>query len=152
MKTKTPQSKTTWERTSVQNLLRNRQSGHYYGRFTITGKQKWYALLTDVLSVAKLRLGADKAEEIEKLRGTTANIDAGDATMHDLIEVFRTRTLTNADIKPATVTARMGSVKRLVKTWPGITLRMMTCPAGSECSGSPRPPSCSRCQSALADL
>ena len=119
MKTKTPQSKTTWERTSVQNLLRNRQSGHYYGRFTISGKQKWYALETDVLSVAKLRL-ADKAVEIERLRGTTANVDAGDAMMHDLIEVFRTRTLANADIKPATITARLGSVKRLVKTWPGI--------------------------------
>ena len=65
MKTSDPQQKTTWQRTSVQNLLRNRQKGHYYGRFTISGKQKWYALNTDVLSVAKLRL-ADKAGEIQK--------------------------------------------------------------------------------------
>ncbi len=119
MKTSNPQQKTTWQRTSVQNLLRNRQSGHYYGRFTITGKQKWYALDTDVLSVAKLRL-ADKAGEIQKLRGTTANVTAGDATMHDLIEVYKTRTQANTDIKPATVTAYLGAVKRLLKTWPGI--------------------------------
>ncbi|HWA11228.1 MAG TPA: site-specific integrase [Opitutaceae bacterium] len=119
MKTSASQQKTTWQRTSVQNLLRNRQSGHYYGRFTISGKQKWYALETDVLSVAKLRL-ADKAGEIQRLRGTTANVEAGDATMHDLIEVFKTRTQANSDIKPATVTARLGAVKRLVKTWPNI--------------------------------
>jgi len=119
MEKSAPQQKTTWQRTSVQNLLRNRQSGHYYGRFTITGKQKWYALKTDVLSVAKLRL-ADKAGEIQKLRGTTANVEAGDATMHDLIEVFKTRTQANTDIKPATVTAHLGAVKRILKTWPGI--------------------------------
>jgi len=76
MKTSDPQKKTTWQRTSVQNLLRNRQSGHYYGRFTISGKQKWYALETDVLSVAKLRL-ADKAGEIQRLRGTTSNVEGG---------------------------------------------------------------------------
>jgi len=119
MKMGQPQKKTTWQRTSVQNLLRNRQSGHYYGRFTIAGKQKWYVLDTDVLSVAKLRL-ADKAGEIQKLRGTTTNVESGNATMHDLIEVFKTRTLANTDIKPATVTAHLGAVKRLLKTWPGI--------------------------------
>ena len=33
---------TMWERTGGQNLLRNRQNGHYYGRLTIAGKQKWW--------------------------------------------------------------------------------------------------------------
>lgn len=99
--------KSARERTSVQNLLRNRQSGHYYGRFTIAGKQKWHALETDVLSVAKLRL-ADKAAEVERLRGMAGNVKAGKATVHDLIEAYRARTQTNADIKPATVAARLG--------------------------------------------
>src|SRR5476651_2598909 len=119
MKMKAPRQKTTWQRINVQNLLRNRQSGHYYGRFTISGKQKWYALDTGVLSVAKLRL-ADKVAEIERLRGTTASVEAGDATMHDLIQVFQTRARANPDIRPGTVTARLGAVKRLVKTWPGL--------------------------------
>jgi integrase len=114
-----PKKKTMWERTSVQNLLRNRQSGHYYGRFTIAGKQKWYALDTDVLSVAKLRLN-DKAAEVEKLRGTVTNVETGRATVGDLVEVFKTRTLANTDIKRGTVTARLGAVKRLLKTWPGL--------------------------------
>jgi len=40
--------------------------------------------------------------------------------MHDPIDVFKTRTQANADIKPATVTAHLGAVKRILKTWPGI--------------------------------
>ena len=30
-----------WERTNVTNLLRNRQSGTYYARVKVNGKQKW---------------------------------------------------------------------------------------------------------------
>ena len=51
----------------VQNLLRNESSGRYYARWTISGKQKWVSLDTDVLSVARLRL-ADEAKRIEGLR------------------------------------------------------------------------------------
>ena len=40
----------------MQCLLRNKQSGGYYGRFTLHGKQKWFPLDTEVLSAAKLRL------------------------------------------------------------------------------------------------
>ncbi|MEO7796630.1 MAG: hypothetical protein ABIY47_02770 [Opitutaceae bacterium] len=45
-----------WERTNVTNLLRNRQSGTYYARVKVNGKQKWRGLKTAVFSVAKLRL------------------------------------------------------------------------------------------------
>src|SRR5476651_1716114 len=100
MKMKAPRQKTTWQRINVQNLLRNRQSGHYYGRYTIAGKQKWYALHTDILSVAKLRL-ADKAVQVEKLRGTAVNVTTGSATMHDLIETYKARIEANSEVKPA---------------------------------------------------
>jgi integrase len=36
------------------------------------------------------------------------------------VALFRVRTEANADIKPATAKARLGAVKRLLKTWPGI--------------------------------
>ncbi len=35
-----------WERTNVTNLLRNRQSGTYYARVKVNGKQKWRSLET----------------------------------------------------------------------------------------------------------
>jgi hypothetical protein len=64
--------KRLWERTSVQCLLRNQQSGRYYPRVTSHGKQKWFSLDTDVFSVAKLSLG-------DKQRGTVAHVAAGKA-------------------------------------------------------------------------
>ena len=60
-----PPKKLMWERTSVQCLLRNKQSGMYYCRATLHGKQKWSTLETDVFAVAKLRLG-DKLAEFDK--------------------------------------------------------------------------------------
>jgi len=108
-----------WERTAVQCLLRNKQSGNYYGRFTLNGKQKWFPLDTDVLAVAKLRL-PDNAAEVAKLRGSFVNVETGKATMGDLMEAYVARTKTNPDFRPATVAARLVALKKLQKTWPGI--------------------------------
>ena len=73
-------SKTTWERTSVQNLLRNGASGRYYARwsFTVNGKskQKWINLKTDVFGIAKLRI-YDEAVKIESVRRSGASVTAG---------------------------------------------------------------------------
>ncbi|MSU46650.1 MAG: hypothetical protein EXS42_05890 [Lacunisphaera sp.] len=54
---------TSWQRTQVQGLLRNRTSGIYYGRWILSGKQKWKSLKTDVFTVAKLRL-IDEAAKV----------------------------------------------------------------------------------------
>jgi integrase len=117
MKKRATEGKSVWERTSVQCLLRNRDSGIYYGRFTVHGKQKWFALETDVFSVAKLRV-ADKAALVEKTRGAVAHVAAGKATMGELMDVYLARTESNPDFKPATVAARIVALKKLEKTWP----------------------------------
>ena len=78
----------------MQNLLQNRSSGNYYGRWTITvngkSKQKWINLSTDVFSVAKLRV-ADEATKIEKLRSSSSAVVAGRITHHDFRHLFATR-------------------------------------------------------------
>ena len=71
---------TTWERTPVQNLLRNGESGRYFGRWTVAGKQIWRTLNTDVFSVAKLRLGVEAAK-IEARRGRSAAVASGAGTV-----------------------------------------------------------------------
>jgi hypothetical protein len=43
--------KKRWERTNVTNLLRNGQSGTYYARVKVNGKEKWRSLKTKVFSV-----------------------------------------------------------------------------------------------------
>lgn len=110
-------NKTTWERTSVQNLLRNGASGRYYARWTIAGKQKWVSLETDVFSVAKLRLN-DAAAAIEALRHSVSAVTEGNGTMGDLMRVYESRTRANTDLKPASIAARLVALKKVLKTWP----------------------------------
>ena len=85
-------SKTTWETTSVQNLLRNGASGRYYARwtFTVNGKsrQKWDNRDTDVFSVAKLRI-MDEGGRVEALRQSRVAVASGKGTVGDLIAVYR---------------------------------------------------------------
>ena len=108
MKTIVATPKSVWERTSVQCLLRHKQSGGYYGRFTLHGKQKWFSLETDVFTVAKQRL-PEKASEIDKIRGTVANVTAGKATMGELMTVYTARVESNPDFRPSTVASRLVS-------------------------------------------
>lgn len=114
---KTPEKETTWERTSVQNLLRNRKSGRYYGRWTISGKQKWVALDTDVFTVAKLRLN-DEAGKIERQRSTHSAVSSGSGTVGDLFSTYEERTLGNTDLAPASIVSRQTALKKVRKTWP----------------------------------
>jgi integrase len=110
-------SKTTWERTSVQNLLRNGESGRYFGRWTVGGKQIWVKLDTDDFRVAKLRL-PDQAAKIEKRRNSASNVTAGKGVVGDLMSVYEERTKANTDLKPASITARLVALKKVRKTWP----------------------------------
>jgi hypothetical protein len=56
-----------WEKTQTQFLLRNSQSGIYYARLYVGGKEIWKSLRTDVYSVAKARL-PELISGIEKMR------------------------------------------------------------------------------------
>ena len=109
--------KPTWERTPVQNLLRNESSGRYYARWTISGKQKWVSLDTDVLSVAKLRL-ADEAKRIEGLRRSATAVTDGTGCMADLMRLYEERTLAHTELRPSSIASRLIALKKLRKTWP----------------------------------
>jgi len=111
-------SKHLWDTTREPNLLRNTASGRYYGRFTLSGKQKWVNLETDVWTVAKIRL-ADERAKIERLRQTAADVTAGDASMGALITLYRQRIADRVDIRPDTRRRLREEVEAIVKTWPG---------------------------------
>jgi hypothetical protein len=114
-----PKKKSPWEKTAVQCLLRNRDSGKYYGRFTVSGKQKWVSLNTDVLTVAKLRL-PDEAAKIEMTRGAMTHVEAGSGSVGELMEIYLARVKDNPDLKPSTVVTRETAIKKVKKTWPGV--------------------------------
>lgn len=112
------EKRSKWETTREPNLLRNHASGRYYGRFTISGKQKWLNLDTDVWTVAKLRL-ADERAKLERARQTVANVSSGEAVAEDLAAIYKQRIEDRVDIKPKTRHRLREEVDAIIKTWPG---------------------------------
>jgi integrase len=110
-------NKTTWQRTKVQYLLKNTDSGRFYGRWTVSGKQIWRSLDTDVFTVAKLRLN-DEGAKIERRRGSITAVEAGTGTVADFIAIYKERSNAHSELKASSKTARMVALKKLRKTWP----------------------------------
>ncbi len=108
---------TTWQRTKVQYMLRNRSSGKFYARWKVAGKQIWVNLETDVFSVAKVRVGVE-AGKIARLRGNSAAVLAGSGTMADLMAVYAARSEANTELRPSSIKARLVALKKVQKTWP----------------------------------
>jgi hypothetical protein len=95
--------KKTWERTNVTNLLRNGQSGIYYGRAKVNGKEKWKSLKTAVFSVAKLRLG--DFEKDVRAQGIAAATDAKGGGLDEtsggrFIDAYRAERAGNTKLAP----------------------------------------------------
>jgi integrase len=105
-----------WTTTKVENLLRHK-GGTYYGRFRLGGKRILVCLKTSVFTVAKVRL-REEAIRVEKARGTTVAVAAGDVAIRDLIATYKER-FESLEISPASVLDRHVSLKRLIRSWPG---------------------------------
>jgi integrase len=122
---KTVKGGKTWERTNVTNLLRNGQSGTYYARVKVNGKEKWRTLKTKVFSVAKLKLG--DVERDERSKGMVAAAEAlpqgGETTVERFINIYLTRTKNDAALRPASKSRREIAVKAILKTWRDLPLR-----------------------------
>lgn len=115
-----------WERTNVTNLLRNRESGTYYARVKVNGKQKWRSLGTTFFSVAKLKLG-DKEKEIRAQAQAHANEGQGSGSeemaVARFIAIFRQRTADDPQLAPNSKLRREISIKAVLTTWPDLPQR-----------------------------
>src|SRR5664280_477676 len=122
---KTVKGGKTWERTNVTNLLRNGQSGNYYARVKVNGKEKWRTLKTKVFSVAKLKVG--DVERDERSKGMVAAAEAlpqgGETTVERFINIYLVRTKNDPALRPATKVRRETAVKAILKTWRDLPLR-----------------------------
>ena len=114
-----------WERTNVTNLLRNGQSGTYYARVKVNGKEKWRTLKTKVFSIAKLKMG--DVEKEERSKGLIATSEAlpqgGETTVERFINIYLTRTKDDPALRPATRSRRETAVKAILKTWRDLPFR-----------------------------
>lgn len=112
-----PEKQKTWERTKTPGLLRHK-GGRYYGRFSISGKEKFVPLETDVLEVAKVRFSEHKAR-YARTRKAAAATGRGTAKMSDLLTLYRDRVKTRADIGERTRRVYLEHCDFIGKTWPG---------------------------------
>ena len=106
-----------WVKTPVANLVRYKPSGIYFARVRIRGKLFRKTLETDVMSVAKLRLGdfiKDKQEEM----GDDSAVRSGKMTVGDGVAIFRQRLNGQQDIKEGAKVYRRKCIEALLKSWP----------------------------------
>jgi hypothetical protein len=109
----------SWESTSVQNLIRYRPSGTYFARFKVGGKLVRQSLETAVFSVAKQRL-PDKIREYRSRHESVKAFAGGKMTVGDAVEVYRGKIRTNASLKPRSKDYREMTLDFIRRSWPSL--------------------------------
>lgn len=115
-----PTKTTTWERTPTwpKGLLRHVGTGRFYGRFSLGGKTKFVPLDTTLLDIARLRF-ADHRARVERNRKAAKATKSGNASMGDLLLLYRESVKTRTGIKDKTKEGHLGITHYIEKTWPG---------------------------------
>jgi integrase len=129
---KAAQSTKDWQPTQFANLIRYVPSGTYYARLRVKGNLIRKSLKTDVLSVAKLRLGDFDKQERQRAESTDAAA-RGKMTVADAIEIHRQRVAGHASLKPRTRAYHDERIKALLKSWPGLDRRLIRDLGKTEC-------------------
>ncbi len=145
---KTPPASTRdWQKTQYANLIRYVPSGTFYARLRVKGKLIRKSLKTDVLTVAKLRLGDFEKHE-RTLAEAQNSVSAGKVTVADAIAVHRQRLAGNVSIKPRTRAYHEEQIKSLLRSWPKLESREVRSINKTDCLnwaaevGSVASPSC----------
>ena len=126
------QKKPLWQKTQYANLIRYVPSGTYYARIRIRGKLLRKSLATDLISVAKLRLG--DLEKTERQAGESKeSVADGRMTVGQAMDILRERVAGDPSLKPRTKEYYRERILALSKSWsdlPQLELRRIT---KSEC-------------------
>src|SRR6266568_7457084 len=100
MKMSPKETKSGWESSGTQNLIRYRPSGTYFARFKIGSKPFRKSLKTKSLTTARLRLG-------DMLRQHRAKFEAGSALQNgkmsfgQAMRIYLDAVRSNVSLKPA---------------------------------------------------
>jgi integrase len=119
MNTKKAVSESVWTKAPVANLVRYEPSGIYFVRAKVRGKLIRKSLETNVLSVAKQRMGDVLNAEQKALAPKNAKI-VGKMTFGQALGIFQERQKQSTDIKERTKDYNEVVAERLLKTWSGL--------------------------------
>jgi integrase len=113
------ESEKDWQKTQYANLIRYVPSGTYYARLRVKGKLIRRSLKTDLISVAKLRLGDLERHEREAAE-RQQETSRGKMTFGEALAMFKAQTEASHLLKPASKKYRGEILEAMVKSWPGI--------------------------------
>ena len=122
-----------WQKTQYSNLIRYLPSGTFFARLRVNGNLIRKSLKTDVLSIAKLRLGDLEKNEREsaETRHATAK---GKMTFGDCVAIFQTQTEASNLLKPTSKLYRREVIESIAKSWPGIETRDVRRFSANDCN------------------
>jgi integrase len=121
-----------WQKTQFSNLIRYVPSGIYFARLRVAGKLIRKSLKTDVLSVAKLRLGDLEKSEREGAETCTL-ASKGRMRFGECVKMFKEQTSTSNLVKPSTKHYRLEILDSITKSWPGVESRDVRQISPNEC-------------------
>jgi integrase len=124
-----------WEKTRLQNLVRNAQSGRYYARVFEGGKEVWKSLKTSHFGVAEAKLAVFLAEHREH-RGKAEALLAGKMTFGDVLAAHTQHIDDDVQAgrtKKTTAHYWEQVFKALLKSWPELAGRDVRRVTESEC-------------------
>jgi integrase len=121
-----------WQKTPFANLVRYVPSGTYFARLRVGGKLIRKTLKTDVLSVAKLRLGDLEKQERQRAESKDG-VARGRMTFADAIEIHKLRVAGDRSLKPRTKEYHQQRIDALVKSWPGFATMEIRAVTKAEC-------------------
>lgn len=104
-----------WIKSPIENLYRHAESGRYYVRLSVQGKDTWRSLKTTSYAVAKAR----KVEHVQSLRRSTRNaaVDAN-ATVGDAIQLYRAKVGSTVGLKETSKVYRYATIDAIIRSWP----------------------------------
>jgi len=111
--------KSPWQNTSYANLIRYEPSGKYFARIRVGGKLIRQSLKTNVLSVAKLKLGDLEKQERAKLEGQK-RLSEGTAFFRNVVKEYLERLDGMPNLKPRTKEYYKERLAAMQKSWPGL--------------------------------
>ena len=112
-------SDSRWQKTPVANLMRHNASGNYYARIRVSGKLIWKSMKTDVMSVAKLRLGDFHKKERQRAEAQAA-VSRGKMIFADALQTYRERLKGDHSLKQRSKNYREERITALLKSWSGL--------------------------------
>ena len=126
-----------WEKTRLQNLVRNAQSGRYYARAFEGGKEVWKSLKTSHFGVAEAKLAIFLTEHREH-RGKAEALLAGKMTFGDALAAHTQHIEDDVQAgrtKKTTAHYWEQVFKALLKSWPELSARDVRRVTTAECKG-----------------